>query len=92
MIGLPNDRTRIERGLRFFGIAGALLGIALIVLSIVALISGIFGGDTITRSDVFSVFFAGGIVAVSGLFIAALGQFLESFRLMAYNHHRKDGE
>lgn len=90
MIGLPDDETRVETGLKIIGLAGVVLGWVLMLLVVCFLVFSLFAKSNLSVAlTAFPLFFVGATVVISDLCLAALGQGLATFRLMAHNSHKE---
>lgn len=91
MIGLPSDRTLVESGLKAIGLAGAGLGVVIMILVAGGMFISLFidaGGMLFFNT--LPLFFVGAIGVATGLGLAASGQALATFRLLAHNTHSGD--
>jgi hypothetical protein len=84
MLGLPLQRTIVEKALHFIGLLGAGLGLLLSGLSVISLIAGLLGFFSMAYVAP-AIFFTGVTGVVFGLALAAISQGLGSLRLIAHN-------
>lgn len=91
MMGLPQDRTWVERGLLTLGSTGAGLGVFFMGLAVVVFFLVVFGlTDMFNAGLYFPLFMLGAMGVVAGLGLAALGQALASLRQIAHNYSRQE--
>ena len=84
MIGLPLERTQVEKALYLVGLSGAGLGLlmsAAAFLSFISAMGGIFSFGFFAGP----LFFTGATGVVFGLTLTAISQGLGSLRLIAHN-------
>lgn len=89
MIGVPEEITPVERGLRFIGLIGTGFGLLSILIAVGAFLFGFIVAE-MRVIKYFYVFTFGVKSIVVGLFLSAFGQALGSFRLIAHNINKRD--